>query len=74
LDWLERHRRSRRQPPASETAKPDQLSEEESHYWLDQFADIDERGELTRLSDPVEWKEADEMQEHEGIEDRRHET
>jgi predicted RNA-binding protein with PIN domain len=74
LDWLERHRRERRRPTTPEATKPDQITEDESRYWLDQFADIDDRGELTRLSDPVEWREADEMQQREGMKDRKHET
>ena len=73
LEWLERHRRERRRPPTNQAAKPDQLSEEESRYWLDQFADIDDRGELTRLSDPVEWREADEMLSDESTKEREHE-
>ena len=59
LEWLQRHRRERRESDRSEAVKPERPSEEESQYWLRQFAELDDSPEIKNLSDPAEWKDID---------------
>jgi predicted RNA-binding protein with PIN domain len=60
LEWLERRRRERQHKASGEASKPKHLSEEESQYWLRQFADLEGSPEMKKLFDPVEWKDIDE--------------
>jgi predicted RNA-binding protein with PIN domain len=39
LDWLDRHRRQRKQRPAESSAKPDAVSEAEAERWLREFGE-----------------------------------
>jgi uncharacterized protein len=60
LEWLERQRRERRRQEQGENSKPDRPSEEESQYWLRQFADLQNHPDMNELSDPIEWRDIDE--------------
>ncbi len=59
LEWLERHRRERRQPSPEEASKPEEVSEEETQHWLRKFASLQNDPDLKALSDPPEWQESD---------------
>jgi len=52
LDWLDRHRQQRRQPPATTLGKPTVLSVEETNHWLDEFADLAKDPNIKELFDP----------------------
>jgi predicted RNA-binding protein with PIN domain len=49
LDWLERHRRQRRQVPPQAGAKPEKVSEAEAQHWLHEFADVEDDPDLKEL-------------------------
>jgi predicted RNA-binding protein with PIN domain len=58
LEHAKRYRRERLQKVhPNESRKPDQLSEDESQYWLRQFADLEDHPDMKKLSDPIEWKD-----------------
>lgn len=60
LEWLERHRRERRQAARPTDSKPEHLSETEVQYWLREFADLQNDPRLKELSDPLEFLEQEE--------------
>jgi predicted RNA-binding protein with PIN domain len=49
VDWLDRHRRERRQPPPQAGGKPERVSEAESQRWLREFAHLEEDPDLKEL-------------------------
>jgi predicted RNA-binding protein with PIN domain len=57
LEWLDKHRRERRQPPSREPVKPEVVSRDEAQHWLQEFADLQNDPKLRELSDPWEWEE-----------------
>jgi predicted RNA-binding protein with PIN domain len=57
LEWLERHRRERSRSARRASPKPERLSEEETQYWLREFASLQNDPNLKELSDPLEFLE-----------------
>ena len=57
LDWLEQHRKQRRQPPAAEAGKPQGVSRAETQHWLHEFADLAADPDMKELFDPFGFEE-----------------
>lgn len=60
LEWLDRHRRERNQPPPETETKPERLSEQETQRWLREFQDLADDPALKEVFGPFELRDPDE--------------
>jgi predicted RNA-binding protein with PIN domain len=55
MEDLAHHRPTRRPERETMESKPERLTEEETAYWLHEFAELRDDPDLKELSDPPEW-------------------
>jgi predicted RNA-binding protein with PIN domain len=58
VDWLDRHRRQRKQPSGAEMpSKPEGVSLSETQHWLSEFADLENDPEFKEAFNPFDFGE-----------------